>query len=194
MILYNDSGVEINYGRTKRVYLYDKFEDPAPSWLTIDGAVSVEMDNLSVVKNPGNVWVRTKPFYIKGCDAIRFSLNNFSKNETNSLVSLRVYDNSRIVEFLTKNPAGQGVALYDNDLLIKDIDKFNFNGELVKRSRKLGIHYCPQTGYIALLENDRVGGHHYIEKFDLNDTISFALRCGSNFITSQVEILSWTSM
>lgn len=194
MILYDKSGVEFEYGRTKRVYTYDKFEESLPSWITIIGTTSVVKDNLSVVMDGGDSSITSKDFNIEGCDAIRFSVNNFSKTATNSLVSMQIYNSTQKAEFKTKNIGGSGVGVYVNDALLIDVNKFNFNGMLVNKPRKLGIHYCPQTGYLSLLENDKEAAHVFIDKMSLTEPLTLSIINGSDFVTSQIEIISWTSM
>jgi len=199
MIIYNTDGLEVDYGRTKRVYLYNKPEDALPSWLSVTGTLSVtSIDNFIIEKGSlADAFLDSRLFLIQNITALRFSVNNFRKSTNNSYLAMQLVseDSNTILEYKTKSASGTGVGLYLNGELVSDVLKFNFNGELVNKPRKLGFHYCPNTGYVALLENDRVvHGYRLAEKLDASKKYKFRIFFTTTSITfSEVEIINWVS-
>lgn len=200
MIVYKKDGSEIDYGRTKRVYQYNKPEDALPSWLTVVGDVSVtNLDNFILERGAlPSANLDTRLFLLSNIDALRFSLNNFRKssNTTGMTFQLISEDEGTVLEYKTSNPSGTGVGLYLNDALVAAVEKFNFNGPLVNKPRKIGFHYNPLTGFTALLENNKVG-HRFIlpTKLDASKKYRFRVYFTTASITfSEVEIINWVSL
>lgn len=193
MIIYNKSGNEIEYGRAKRIYLFDKFEYPVPAWLSISGSTALTSDD---DLECGAGMITTRFFNLANVDAIRFSLNNFRKNTSDYAISLGVASEDEAIISEFKSPqTPYVVSLFYNDNLVDTLNKFTFNGPLVSKPRKIGIHYCPFTGFIALLENNRVIYTRYLAaKLDLSKKYRFFLTWDTGPITiSQFEIINWIS-
>lgn len=181
MIIFDEQGKEIQYGRDTRYFEFNSSE--IPEWINLPESVLLTPEDKIIIENE----IRTQTFYIEKIDCIRFKLSNLTNLNSQSIFKMANEDDSEIVE-IKDTLDNEQVSIYINDVLVDDLpEKIKFRGTTnFTRPKNFEVVFFPLSKKIYLLHNGYVV---YKYNIDVDTSKRFYFSFANNqFIISSVKV------